>query len=223
LFWAHGPNWPVAGPNLRSTMFTPSLARCSRKCPNACRVPRAWRPCTSSAPTSMPRAPVPLRMRRAPAERSTSFLTRARHLSLLCSRSPSPCAQNGAPPPWPGGEACRHRVLVAPGSLASYRVCHHLPRRAPPLQLHFSGHRCHRSSHRRSACSRGRQATGRLEPSWGAQRVRMDPWSLPATFPTIDEHPPAGKRRVPTQLLQKSRAGTLASNSSFGRGRSVNL
>ena len=127
-------------------MFTPSLARCSRKCPNGCRVPRAWRPCTSSAPTSMLRAPTPLRMRRAPAERSTSFLTRARHLSLLCSRSSSPCAQNGAPPPWPGVEACRHRVPAAPGSLASYRVSHHLPCRAPPLLLHFSGHRSRRSA-----------------------------------------------------------------------------
>jgi len=42
-------------------MSTPSPASCSRKCPNGCRVHRAWWPCASCAPTFMPRAPAPLR------------------------------------------------------------------------------------------------------------------------------------------------------------------
>ena len=43
-------------------MFNPLLARCSWKCPNGCRVPCAWRPCTERAhhcchmPCSLPRA-----------------------------------------------------------------------------------------------------------------------------------------------------------------------
>ena len=166
----------------------------------------AWQPCTSSVPPPCRVPPASLQMRRAPAERSTSFLTRARHLSLLCSRSPSPCAQNGAPPPWPGGEACRHRVPAALGSLASYRVRHHLPRRAPPLLLHFSSHRSRRRAVAAGAATGAPPARAAGRPQAASGRAGKPSGCARTLGPSPPLSPP------PTSILRPANGGLLRSS-----------
>ena len=134
-------------------------------------------------------------------------------LSLALQRLHA-CAR--ARPPWSAGHACRRHVLAAPSSLESYRVRQHLPRRAPPLRLPFSGHRSRRSTVAAGAAAgapparaagRPQAASGRAGNPRGCART---PWCSPAPQPPTAWPPPAGAARPRRPPCANRRRGPRA-------------
>ena len=182
---------PRRCPKLGSNVATSSPARCSWKFPKG-----GARGSHAELAPHHGLAPLP---RALPLSRSCSSLIAhpsssvprslpALSLGPLSRLSPG-CARTS---PWPAGQACRRRVLAAPSSLESYRVRQHLPRRAPPLRLPFSGHRSRRSAVAAGAatgappaCAAGRPqaASGRAGKPRGCARAHgpSPPLPPPAT------------------------------------------
>ena len=202
---------PRRCPKLGSNVATSSPARCTGKFPKG-----EARGSHAELAPHHGLAPLPCAL---PLSRSCSSLIARPSssvprslpaLSLGPLSRPSPgCARTS---PWPAGQACRRRVLAAPSSLESYRVRQHLPCRAPPLRLPFSGHRSRHSAVAAVAAAGApllAWLAGHKPPraKLGSPEVRTGPWSLPTTSPAGDEAPPAGKQRAPALPFKNLRQG----------------
>jgi len=196
---------PRRCPKLGSNVATSSPARCSGKFPKG----RARGGHAELAPHHG-RAPLP---RALPLSRSCSSLIARPSssvprslpaLSLGPLSRPSPgCARTS---PWPAGQACRRRVLAAPSSLESYRVRQHLPRRAPPLRLPFSGHRSRRSAVAAGAAAGAPPARAAGRPQAASGRAGKPRGCARAHGPSPPLPPPA------TRLLRPANSGLLRSS-----------
>ena len=202
-------------------MSTPSPASCSRKCPNGCRVPRAWRPCASCA-SALRRVPSPPCGRLATSPRAPEL----RHAfpPLALPLPSSRCRSRPAPwPPWPSSASPRPRCSALPLSKPSVPSpsSHHaapldlLYRRLWPLMLPAVGAAAVAAA--ATVAAPPQAASGQAEqPSVCAR----DPWFSPATPP-----PPTSSLRpqqqVPTTSVFKTPSRTSRSNSTKGEGLSA--
>ena len=207
MFWAHEPNRPVAGPNLRSTMPTPIPASCSVECLKGATRAQCVAAMHGQLPHLQAVCPLAPDADEESPGRALHLLPHSHallfRLSLALQRLR---ARAGARPPWPAGQACRRRVPAAPSSLESYRVRQHLPCRAPPLRLPFFGHRSRRSIVTAGAAAGAPPARAAGRPQAASGRARKPKGCARAHGPSPPLPPPATRllRPVNSELLRSS-------------------